>query len=129
MHWMGTYPFTARRLLALRPDTLEDTMGRARADMGYALLGDMVAHVADEPFDAYVRRTLLRPLNISRAGFRLAAEGDEVREQLAKSGLVRQAGASFAAIGGTWRSLARLAEERGDEAAAQAAWKAAAQID
>lgn len=29
----------------------------------------------------------------------------------------------------TWRSLARLAEERGDEAAAQAAWKAAAQID
>ncbi|WZB75634.1 serine hydrolase domain-containing protein [Achromobacter insuavis] len=29
MHWMGTYPFTVRRLLALRPDTLEDTMGRA----------------------------------------------------------------------------------------------------
>lgn len=29
----------------------------------------------------------------------------------------------------TWRSLARLAEERGDDAAAQAAWKAAAQID
>ncbi len=29
----------------------------------------------------------------------------------------------------TWRSLARLAEERGDEAAAQAAWKSAAQID
>lgn len=80
MHWMGTYPFTVRRLLALRPDTLGDTMGRARADMGYAMLGDMVAHAADEPFDAYVRRTLLQPLNISRAGFRLAAAGDDARE-------------------------------------------------
>lgn len=80
MHWMGAYPFTVRRLLALRPDTLEDTMGRARADMGYAMLGDMVAHAADEPFDAYVRRTLLQPLNISRAGFRLAAAGDDARE-------------------------------------------------
>ncbi|MDM7943458.1 MAG: heme biosynthesis HemY N-terminal domain-containing protein [Hydrogenophaga sp.] len=29
----------------------------------------------------------------------------------------------------TWRSLARLAEERGDEAAAQAAWKEAALLD
>ncbi len=29
----------------------------------------------------------------------------------------------------TWRSLARLAEERGDEAAAQAAWKQAALLD
>ncbi len=29
----------------------------------------------------------------------------------------------------TWRSLAQLAEERGDEAAAQAAWKTAAQLD
>ncbi|WP_371133042.1 heme biosynthesis protein HemY [Hydrogenophaga sp.] len=29
----------------------------------------------------------------------------------------------------TWRSLARLAEERGDEAAAQSAWKQAAQLD
>ncbi|PJM66573.1 serine hydrolase domain-containing protein [Achromobacter ruhlandii] len=80
MHWMGTYPFTARRLLALRPDTPQDTMGRARADMGYAMLGEMLAYVADEPFDAYVRRTLLRPLNISRAGFRIAGAGDDARE-------------------------------------------------
>lgn len=80
MHWMGTDPFTARRLLALRPDTLEDTMGRARADMGYALLGEMVTHAADEPFDAYVRRTLLQPLNISRAGFRVASASDAARE-------------------------------------------------
>ena len=29
----------------------------------------------------------------------------------------------------TWRSLARLAEERGDEVAAQAAWKQAALLD
>lgn len=79
MHWMGAHPFTARRLLALRPDTSVDTMGRARADMGYALLGEMVAHAADEPFEAYVRRTLLQPLNISRTGFRLAAAGGEAR--------------------------------------------------
>ena len=29
----------------------------------------------------------------------------------------------------TWRSLARLAEERGDSEAAQEAWRQAAQID
>ena len=40
-------------------------MGRARSDMGYALLGDMVAHAAEEPFDTYMRRAILRPLNIS----------------------------------------------------------------
>ncbi|AUZ20165.1 serine hydrolase domain-containing protein [Achromobacter xylosoxidans] len=113
MHWMGTYPFTARRLLALRPDTLEDTMGRARADMGYALLGDMVAHVADEPFDAYVRRTLLRPLNISRAGFRLAVEGDEVRE-LRAAGYRRgmpwiEQPQSNEAAEGLWASSAEMA--------------------
>ena len=44
-------------------------MGRARSDMGYALLGDMVAHAAEEPFDTYMRRAILRPLNISRAGY------------------------------------------------------------
>ncbi|MFJ3459911.1 serine hydrolase domain-containing protein [Achromobacter spanius] len=67
--WMDAAPFTARTLLGVRPATLEDTMGRARADMAYALLGDMVAHAAREPFDAYVRRTILRPLNMPRAGF------------------------------------------------------------
>ncbi|TRM53121.1 beta-lactamase family protein [Achromobacter sp. LC458] len=70
MQWMGAAPYTARNLLNLHPGTLEDTMGRARADMAYALLGDMVAHVAEEPFDAYVRRTILQPLNMPRAGFR-----------------------------------------------------------
>ena len=64
------HPVTARSLLTLRPDTPEDTMGRARSDMGYALLGDMVAHAAEEPFDTYMRRAILRPLNISRAGYR-----------------------------------------------------------
>lgn len=70
MQWMGAAPYTARNLLNLHPGTLEDTMGRARADMAYALLGDMVAHVSEEPFDAYVRRTILQPLNMPRAGFR-----------------------------------------------------------
>jgi CubicO group peptidase (beta-lactamase class C family) len=69
MQWMGAEPYTARNLLSLHPDTLEDTMGRARADMAYALLGDMVAHVAEEPFDGYVRRTIFQPLNMPRAGF------------------------------------------------------------
>ncbi|MCS3507150.1 serine hydrolase [Achromobacter sp. JUb104] len=69
MQWMGAEPYTARNLLSLHPATLEDTMGRARADMAYALLGDMVAHVAREPFDTYVRRTILQPLNMPRAGF------------------------------------------------------------
>lgn len=69
VQWMGAQPYTARNLLSLHPATLEDTMGRARADMAYALLGDMVAHVAQEPLDAYVRRTILRPLNMPRAGF------------------------------------------------------------
>ncbi len=67
--WMDAAPFTARTLLGVHPATLEDTMGRARADMAYALLGDMVAHAAREPFDAYVRRTIFRPLNMPRAGF------------------------------------------------------------
>lgn len=69
MQWLGAHPVTARNLLAVHPGSLEDTMGRARADMAYALLGDMVAHVASEPFDAYVRRTILQPLNMPRAGF------------------------------------------------------------
>lgn len=67
--WIDAAPFTARALLGVHPATLEDTMGRARADMAYALLGDMVAQAAREPFDAYVRRTLFRPLNMPRAGF------------------------------------------------------------
>lgn len=67
--WMDAAPFTARALMGVHPATLEDTMGRARADMAYALLGDMVAHAAREPFDAYARRTLFRPLNMPRAGF------------------------------------------------------------
>lgn len=67
--WMNVAPFTARTLLGVHPATLEDTMGRARADMAYALLGDMVANAAQEPLDAYVRRTILRPLNMPRAGF------------------------------------------------------------
>lgn len=79
LHWLGADPFTARRLLALHPDTFEDTMGQARADMGYALLGEMVAYAADEPFESYLRRALLQPLNIPRAGFRLAAAGAEAR--------------------------------------------------
>ncbi|MGV2861839.1 serine hydrolase domain-containing protein [Achromobacter sp. AGC39] len=70
LQWLGAAPYTARNLLNLHPGTLEDTMGRARADMAYALLGDMVAHVAQEPFDTYVRRTILHPLNMPRAGFR-----------------------------------------------------------
>jgi len=37
--------------------------------MAYALLGDMVASRAGEPFDAYVRRAILQPLNMPRAGF------------------------------------------------------------
>ena len=45
---MAAHPVTARSLLTLRPDTPEDTMGRARSDMGYALLGDMVAHAAED---------------------------------------------------------------------------------
>lgn len=69
MQWLGAHPFTARNLLGVHPYSLEDTMGRARADMAYALLGDMVAHVAREPFDTYVRRTILQPLNMPRAGF------------------------------------------------------------
>ena len=69
--WMDAAPFTARTLLDVHPATLEDTMGRARADMAYSLLGDMVAHAAQEPLDAYVRRTVLRPLNMPRAGFHL----------------------------------------------------------
>ncbi|MGB3435346.1 serine hydrolase domain-containing protein [Achromobacter sp.] len=69
MQWLGAHPFTARNLLAVHPGSLEDTMGRARADMAYALLGDMVAHLASEPFDTYVRRTILQPLNMPRAGF------------------------------------------------------------
>lgn len=113
MHWMGAYPFTARRLLALRPDTLEDTMGRARADMGYALLGDMVAHVADEPFDTYVRRTLLQPLNIPRTGFRLAVENDESRELRAagyRRGVPwRETPQSNEAAEGLWASSAEMA--------------------
>lgn len=69
--WMDAAPFTARTLLDVHPNTLEDTMGRARADMAYALLGDMVSQAAREPLDAYVRRTIFRPLNMPRAGFEL----------------------------------------------------------
>ena len=69
MQWLGADPFTARRLLAVHPAAPEDTMGRARADMAYALLGNMVASRAGEPFDAYVRRAILQPLNMPRAGF------------------------------------------------------------
>ncbi|PTW98963.1 serine hydrolase [Achromobacter mucicolens] len=67
--WMDAAPFTARTLLDVHAATLEDTMGRARADMAYALLGDMVAQSAREPLDVYVRRTIFRPLNMPRAGF------------------------------------------------------------
>ena len=63
LQWLGAHPVTARSLLTLRPDA-EDTMGRARSDMGYALLGDMVAHAAEDP-STPMRRAILRPLNIS----------------------------------------------------------------
>ncbi|MFY0479724.1 serine hydrolase domain-containing protein [Achromobacter marplatensis] len=79
MQWLGADPYTARNLLTLHPATLEDTMGRARADMAYAVLGDMVAHAAREPLDAYVRRTILQPLNMPRAGYQAHARMLELR--------------------------------------------------
>ena len=85
MQWLGAHPVTARSLLTLRPDTPRDTMGGARSDMGYALLGDMVAHAAEEPFDTYMRRAILRPLNISRAGY----QADERMLELRAAGYRR----------------------------------------
>lgn len=69
MPWMQADRHSARDLLALHPATLEDTAGRARADMAYGLLGEMVAQAVQEPFDAYVRRSLFAPLNMPRAGY------------------------------------------------------------
>ena len=68
MQWLGAHPVTARSLLTLRPDTPEDTMGR-RVPTWAALLGDMVAHAAEEPLRYLYAPRDLAPLNISRAGY------------------------------------------------------------
>lgn len=110
MQWMGTAPYTARNLLTLHPATLEDTMGRARADMAYALLGDMVAHATQEPLDAYVRRTLLHPLNMPRAGYQANARMLELRAAGFRRGVpwVETAQPNEAADG-LWMSTSEMA--------------------
>lgn len=110
MQWMGAEPYTARNLLSLHPATLEDTMGRARADMAYALLGDMVAHVAREPFDTYVRRTILQPLNMPRAGFQPHARMLEQRAAGYRRGQPwTEAPQPNEAADGLWMSAAEMA--------------------
>jgi CubicO group peptidase (beta-lactamase class C family) len=110
MQWMGAEPYTARNLLSLHPATLEDTMGRARADMAYALLGDMVAHVAREPFDTYVRRTILQPLNMPRAGFQPHARMLEQRASGYRRGQPwSEAPQPNEAADGLWMSASEMA--------------------
>lgn len=110
MQWMGAYPFTARHLLDQRPDTLEDTMGRARADMAYALLGDMVAHAAQESLDGYVRRTILQPLNMPRAGFQVNARMLELRAAGYRRGLAwAETPQPNEAADGLWMSTSEMA--------------------
>ncbi|KNE29054.1 serine hydrolase domain-containing protein [Achromobacter spanius] len=110
MQWMGSEPYTARNLLSLHPATLEDTMGRARADMAYALLGDMVAHVAHEPFDTYVRRTILQPLNMPRAGFQPHARMLEQRASGYRRGQPwTEAPQPNQAADGLWMSASEMA--------------------
>ncbi|MGV2895569.1 serine hydrolase domain-containing protein [Achromobacter sp. AGC78] len=110
MQWMGAEPYTARNLLSLHPATLEDTMGRARADMAYALLGDMVAHVAREPFDTYVRRTILQPLNMPRAGFQPHARMLEQRASGYRRGQPwTEAPQPNEAADGLWMSASEMA--------------------
>lgn len=110
MKWMGAEPYTARNLLSLHPATLEDTMGRARADMAYALLGDMVAHVAREPFDTYVRRTIFRPLNMPRAGFQPHARMLEQRASGYRRGQPwAEAPQPNEAADGLWMSASEMA--------------------
>lgn len=110
MQWMGAKPYTARNLLSLHPATLEDTMGRARADMAYALLGDMVAHVAREPFDTYVRRTIFQPLNMPRAGFQPHARMLEQRASGYRRGQPwTEAPQPNEAADGLWMSASEMA--------------------
>lgn len=110
MQWMGAEPYTARNLLSLHPATLEDTMGRARADMAYALLGDMVAHVAREPFDTYARRTILQPLNMPRAGFQPHARMLEQRASGYRRGQPwTEAPQPNEAADGLWMSASEMA--------------------
>lgn len=110
MQWLGAQPYTARNLLNLHPATLEDTMGRARADMAYGLLGDMVAHVAKEPFDAFVRRTILQPTNIPRAGFQPHERMLELRALGYRRGQTwTEAPQPNEAADGLWMSASELA--------------------
>jgi CubicO group peptidase (beta-lactamase class C family) len=41
----------------------------AYTNLGYLVLGEVVARVAGEPFEAYVRANVLEPLGMSRTGF------------------------------------------------------------
>ena len=83
--------------------------GRARSDMGYALLGDMVAHAAESP-STPMRRAILRPLNISRAGY----QADERMLELRAAGYRRgkpwsEAPLDNAAAEGLWMSSSEMA--------------------
>ncbi|CAB3626909.1 serine hydrolase domain-containing protein [Achromobacter pestifer] len=110
MQWMGADPYTARNLLTLHPATLEDTMGRARADMAYALLGDMVAYAAKEPLDTYVRRTILQPLNMPRAGYQVNARMLELRAAGYRLGVPwAETPQPNEAADGLWMSTAEMA--------------------
>lgn len=110
MQWLGAYPFTARHLLAVRPEYLEDTVGRARSDTAYALLADMVAHLASEPFDAYMQREILRPLNIPRAGFHPGPAMLELRAAGYRKGAPwKEAPQSNEAAEGLWMSTQEMA--------------------
>lgn len=110
MPWIEADTPSVRGLLSLHPSTLEDTAGRARADLAYGLLGDMVAHAAQEPFDAYVRRWVLAPLNMARASYAPHARMLELRALgYRRSAIWQEAPQPYEAADGLWVSASEMA--------------------
>jgi CubicO group peptidase (beta-lactamase class C family) len=75
-HWdTMAFPTRDALLAALPRATLVLEPGRAvkYSNFAYALLGEVIARVAGEPYERFVTRTLLTPLDMTSSGFALDA--------------------------------------------------------
>ena len=109
MQWLGAHPVTARSLLTLRPDTPR-TPWAGRVPTWAMPCWATWWRTRPKPFDTYMRRAILRPLNISRAGY----QADERMLELRAAGYRRgkpwsEAPLDNAAAEGLWMSSSEMA--------------------
>jgi len=55
--------------VSAEPETFAPGQGRAYCNGCYIVLGEMIERIADEPFEAFVQRTILDPAGMKRSGY------------------------------------------------------------